>query len=534
MVNPRTFFDIEIDGKAIGRVIFELYADVVPKTAENFRALCTGEKGLSEKTNLRLHYKGSPFHRIIKDFMVQGGDFGNKNGTGGESIYGRRFEDENFKYKHTEPYLLSMANAGPNTNGSQFFITTVPTPHLDGKHVVFGKVISGKQVLDILNTVLVDQNDKPYAEVKIGHCGELVLKKSIVEPKKSKDVSSSSSDSDSDSDSSSSSDSEEERKKRKEKRKERERKRREKKDKKRKKKKSRDSDDSTGSSSSDSEDDRKKKKSRGREKERSGDKRNDGKRDRSRSPSVDKLRDRYIPKTTEVLTFTPGGGNGVIGEGKTFKGRGAVKYNPNREGGNYSRDRESYRDRDRDGGHYRDRDNYNRDRDRDGGNYRDRDGRGERDRDHYGGGYNNRDRRDNRDDRDRHHHNDDNNNSRRKYQDNEEKEGEKKQVQHQEEKISISRDKRNYSEVDYSSSSSTNASTFTPSTSTTTTTTSTNISRDDLSDLEDGETPVDMDTRKPSRNSSSTITFNSSGGNEGGRFDRRRREKSDDEESDSD
>eukprot|EP01133_Synstelium_polycarpum_P000215 gene215-263_t len=185
MVNARTFFDIEIDGRPIGRVVFELFTDTVPKTADNFRALCTGEKGVSEKTQLKLHYKGTPFHRIIKNFMCQGGDFQNKNGTGGESIYGRRFEDENFKMKHTEPYLLSMANAGPNTNGSQFFITTNVTPHLDGKHVVFGRVIDGQQIVDILNTVLVDQNDKPFADVKIAHCGELILKKNIVKKEES-------------------------------------------------------------------------------------------------------------------------------------------------------------------------------------------------------------------------------------------------------------------------------------------------------------------------------------------------------------
>ncbi|EGC32294.1 hypothetical protein DICPUDRAFT_38584, partial [Dictyostelium purpureum] len=152
VVNQRTFFDVEIDGKPIGRIVFQLFNDVVPLTTENFRVLCLGTQH-SKVSHQRLHYKGSPFHRIIKNFMVQGGDFTNKNGTGGESIYGRKFDDENFKIKHTEPYLLSMANAGPNTNGSQFFITTAPAPHLDGKHVVFGKVVQGQNVCDILNSL---------------------------------------------------------------------------------------------------------------------------------------------------------------------------------------------------------------------------------------------------------------------------------------------------------------------------------------------------------------------------------------------
>lgn len=141
--NPRVFFDITIGGQAAGRIIMELFADVVPKTAENFRALCTGEKGKGKKGR-PLHYKGCPFHRLIKGFMIQGGDFTDKNGTGGESIYGIKFHDENFKIKHTGRGILSMANAGKNTNGSQFFICFKSTPHLNGKHTVFGKVVEGK------------------------------------------------------------------------------------------------------------------------------------------------------------------------------------------------------------------------------------------------------------------------------------------------------------------------------------------------------------------------------------------------------
>ncbi|CAK9222567.1 unnamed protein product [Sphagnum troendelagicum] len=172
-ITHKVFFDIDIDGVSAGRVVIGLFGNAAPKTVENFRALCTGEKGKGP-SGKPLHYKGTTFHRIIPSFMIQGGDTTDGNGRGGESIYGTKFADENFKLKHTGPGILSMANAGPNTNGSQFFITTVKTSWLDGRHVVFGKVISG---LDVVYKVEAEgtQGGQSKRKVTVVDSGEIPL-----------------------------------------------------------------------------------------------------------------------------------------------------------------------------------------------------------------------------------------------------------------------------------------------------------------------------------------------------------------------
>ncbi|KAL3625422.1 hypothetical protein CASFOL_030876 [Castilleja foliolosa] len=172
MPNPRVFFDMTIDGKPEGRIVMELFADDVPLTAENFRALCTGEKGTGQ-SGRPLHYKGSSFHRLIPNFMCQGGDFIAGDGSGGESIYGRRFADENFFRKHTEPGILCMSNNGPGTNSSQFIISTVKAEWLNDKYVVFGKVVEGLHLVKEMANI-GSCGTKCYKPVVIADCGEIL------------------------------------------------------------------------------------------------------------------------------------------------------------------------------------------------------------------------------------------------------------------------------------------------------------------------------------------------------------------------
>jgi len=169
-VRPIVFMDINIGETPAGRLKMELFSDIVPKTAENFRQLCTGEYRVNSRPQ---GYKNATFHRVVPNFMCQGGDFLKGDGTGSFSIYGDKFPDENFQEKHLGPGLLSMANSGPNTNGCQFFITTAKCDFLDGKHVVFGKVIDGMLTLRKIENVATGANNRPKLVVKITECGEM-------------------------------------------------------------------------------------------------------------------------------------------------------------------------------------------------------------------------------------------------------------------------------------------------------------------------------------------------------------------------
>ncbi|EGG06204.1 uncharacterized protein MELLADRAFT_106888 [Melampsora larici-populina 98AG31] len=176
MIVSQVYFDIEHGGKPLGRIVIALFKGT-PKTSENFRALAVGDQ--KSEAGVPLRYKGSKFHRVIKSFMIQGGDFTRGDGTGGASIYGSKFKDENFKYKHEGPGTLSMANSGPDTNGSQFFLCTVVTSWLDGRHVVFGKVIQGMDVVFSIENVKTNSGDKPVEDVVIVDSGEMVIDKKV-------------------------------------------------------------------------------------------------------------------------------------------------------------------------------------------------------------------------------------------------------------------------------------------------------------------------------------------------------------------
>ncbi|KAI6243627.1 Cyclophilin [Aphelenchoides fujianensis] len=178
-VRRRCFFDVAIDGDLAGRIVFELYDDIAPETTENFLQLCTGQAGIGKTTGKPLTYKGTAIHRVVKNFMIQGGDFSAGNGSGGESIYGGTFDDETFSVKHDQPFLLSMANRqeqGPNTNGSQFFILTNAAPHLNDVHVAFGRVISGQEVVTKIEQLKTGAKSRPVSDVIVANCGQLVLK----------------------------------------------------------------------------------------------------------------------------------------------------------------------------------------------------------------------------------------------------------------------------------------------------------------------------------------------------------------------